>query len=64
MTHHPVLPLSGRWQTEQIRGPRLKPTWLSAHDREHVWRASGEWAIREEMERRVAVWLTQKRGNV
>jgi hypothetical protein len=31
---------------------------LIAHDTEHAWRSGGERAIREEMERRLAVYFT------
>lgn len=43
---------------------RLKhstPSFLSSYHEEHGWRAAGEQAIRAEMERRMDVYLLQKR---
>ena len=37
-----------------------RSTAVMAHDAEHDWRAQGEWAIREEMARRVETWLRSR----
>ena len=34
---------------------------MRLYDEEHMWRIAGEQAIRDEMERRVTIWLAKKK---
>ena len=36
------------------------PVFILAHDKEHTWRSRGEFAIREEMERKLVSYFTKK----
>lgn len=47
-------------EARQRRAGYLTPA-LLAHDTEHGWRDAGEFAIREEMEKRVEAWLRWKK---